>query len=102
MKKFIKSLIISSIILIVSLLLTIKMIGISFYFVTSAKTSFVILGILIIVASIFLFIVVCETQFYSIKWKIRVKKIEEKNKSLVYQALNELLKKIEEKNKLEE
>jgi hypothetical protein len=56
------------------------MIGISFYFVTSAKTSFVILGILIIVASIFLFIVVCETQFYSIKWKIRVKKIEEKNK----------------------
>jgi membrane protein YdbS with pleckstrin-like domain len=102
MKKFIKSLIISSIILIVSLLLTIKMIGISFYFVTSAKTSFVILGILIIVASIFLFIVVCETQFYSIKWKIRVKKIEEKNKSLVYQAVNELLKKIEEKNKLEE
>lgn len=92
MKKFIKSLIISSIILIVSLLLTIKMIGISFYFVTSAKTSFVILGILIIVASIFLFIVVCETQFYSIKWKIRVIKIEEKNKSLL-----ELLKKIEEK-----
>jgi hypothetical protein len=68
------------------------MIGISFYFVTSAKTSFVILGILIIVASIFLFIVVCETQFYSIKWKIRVIKIEEKNKSLL-----ELLKKIEEK-----
>ncbi len=92
MKKFIKSLIISSIILIVSLLLTIKMIGISFYFVTSAKTSFVILGILIIVASIFLFIVLCETQFYSIKWKIRVIKIEEKNKSLL-----ELLKKIEEK-----
>jgi len=91
MKKFIKSLIISSIILIVSLLLTIKMIGISFYFVTSAKTSFVILGILIIVASIFLFIVVCETQFYSIKWKIRVIKIEEKNKSLLE------LKKIEEK-----
>jgi hypothetical protein len=81
--KFIKSVIISSIILIVSLLLTIKMIGIASYFVTSAKTSFVILGILIIVASIFLFIVVCETQFYSIKWKIRVKKIdkelEEKN-----------------------
>lgn len=74
--KFIKSIIISSIILIVSLLLTIKMIGIASYFVTSAKTSFVILGILII----FLFIVVCETQFYSIKWKIRVKKIEEKNK----------------------
>jgi membrane protein YdbS with pleckstrin-like domain len=92
MKKFIKSVIISSIILIVSLLLTIKMIEISFYFVTSAKTSFVILGILIIVASIFLFIVVCETQFYSIKWKIRVIKIEEKNKSLL-----ELLKKIEEK-----
>lgn len=43
-KFFIKSVIISSIILIVSLLLTIKMIGIASYFVTSAKTSFVILG----------------------------------------------------------
>ena len=85
--KFIKSVIISSIILIVSLLLTIKMIGIASYFVTSPKTSFVILGILIIVASIFLFIIVCETQFYSIKWKIRVKKID---------------KELEEKNKLEE
>lgn len=57
-------------------MLTIKMIGIASYFVTSAKTSFVILGILIIVSSIFLFIVICETQFYSVKWKIRVKNLD--------------------------
>jgi hypothetical protein len=74
--KFIKSVIFSSIIVIISLVLAIKMIGIASSFVTSAKTSFVILGVLIIVSSIFLFIVVCETQFYSIKWKVRVKKID--------------------------
>ena len=85
--KFIKAVIISSIILIISFVFAFKMIGIASYFVTSAKTSFVILGILIIVSSIFLFVLVCETQFYSIKWKVRVKKID---------------KQLEEKNQLEE
>ncbi len=74
--KLIKSLIFSSIIVLISLVLAIKMIGIASAFVTSAKTSFVILGVLIIVSSIFLLIIICEYHFYKVKWKIRVKKID--------------------------